>query len=258
MAATNAARSWDEDQDLPAPPTQSRSWATRVDYDILEDAADHAAPPATPTRARHTPTSTQRLHAVPGGRREQVTYHPPASPAVERPTRVYERSYNPSVIAAPHAGSATLRMALYGLGAAAVAVALYLVVSTLITWTQLRLDDMTYGNPRTTHLEAAVGLGDSELQPTHFIGLNLHRQVSIIVLPAGDISKALVISGPYLFGAGEDLTPVKLRTVDLNNDGKLDLLVNVKNEELAYINDKNSFRPITPEEKAKVEQAPGE
>src|SRR6185436_826227 len=104
-------------------------------------------------------------------------------------------------------------------------------VSALMTWTQIKLDDLAYGNPRTTHLDAVVGNGDSALSPTHFLALNLNRQVSVIELPGGDISKALVISGPYLFGDGEDLTPVKLQVEDVNADNKPDLLLTVKNED---------------------------
>src|SRR5947208_2834866 len=83
--------------------------------------------------------------------------------------------------------------------------------------------------------DAVVGHGDSATQPTHFIAINLNRQVSVIEIPGGDISKAVAISGPYLFGEGEDLTPVKLDVTDLNGDGKADLLVDVKSEQMAYI-----------------------
>jgi len=256
MAVSNAAaRSWERDE--PPVQTPQRSWASNVPYDILDVVPEPQGPATTTARARRgEPERTARLHSVAGGRSERTTYRPPVSapPPTAHLEREYERSYQ------PRAGSAlsnasTLRMALYGVGAAAVAVVLYLVVSTLITWTQIKLDDMQYGNPRTTHLDAVVGNGDSVDQPTHFIALNLNRQVSIIELPGGDISKAVAISGPYLFGDGQDLTPVKMRMEDINGDGAADLLVTVKNEELAYINDKGTFRPITADEKAKIEQA---
>ena len=58
-----------------------------------------------------------------------------------------------------------------------------------------------------------------------------------------------------LFGENEDLTPITLSTADLNGDGHLDLLVNVKNEQLVYINDKdkNSFHLMTPDERAHLQ-----
>lgn len=251
MALPRAAVPAYLEEDLPSPNKQ-RAWASHVPYDMIDDADEAPARLSPPPRAAHSgATSTRRLQSIPGGR-ETVNYRPAAMtapPAREQPTRAYERA--PAVAA----GASTLRMAIYGAGAALAAVALYLVVSTLVTWTQIKLDDMAYGNPRTTHLDAVVRAGDSEAQPTHFIAMNLNRQVSVIELPSGDLSKAVAINGPYLFGDGENLTPIKMRVEDINGDGKPDLLLTVKNEELAYINDKANFRPITADEKVKVEQA---
>ena len=251
MALPRAAVPAYLEEDLPSPSKQ-RAWASHVPYDMIDDADETPARLSPPLRsAPEGATSTRRLQSIPGGR-ETVTYRPAAlaaPPPREQPTRAYDR---PPALGA---GASTLRMALYGAGAALAAVALYLVVSALVTWTQIKLDDMAYGNPRTTHLDAVVGAGDSEAQPTHFIAMNLNRQVSVIELPGGDLSKAVAINGPYLFGDGENLTPIKMRVEDINGDGKPDLLLTVKNEELAYINDKANFRPITADEKVKVEQA---
>jgi hypothetical protein len=251
MAVSNAAaQSWE--QEGPPVQTRQRSWASSVPYENLDIAPESYGPATPTTRARRgEPERTTRLHSVAGGR---TTYRPAAPMPTVQPERDYERSYQPRA-GSTHSNASTLRMALYGAGAAAAAVVLYLVVSTLITWTQIKLDDMQYGNPRTTHLDAVVGNGDSLDQPSHFIALNLNRQVSIIELPGGDISKAVAISGPYLFGDGQDLTPVKMRMEDINADGHADLLVTVKSEELAYINDNGTFRPITADEKATIEQA---
>ena len=57
-----------------------------------------------------------------------------------------------------------------------------------------------------------------------------------------DSAKASAIVGPYLFGSGEDLTPVQIAAQDVNSDGKPDLVVSVKSEQLIYINDGASFR----------------
>jgi hypothetical protein len=128
------------------------------------------------------------------------------------------------------------------------------VVSFVVHWTQVTMDDLAYGRPRTTHLAAVVGHNDSPEQPTKFIGLNLNRQVTVFEIPAGDTDKASVINGPYLFGEGEDLTPVHLSTLDVNGDTHPDLIVSVKEEQIVYINENGSFRAITPEEKALLEQ----
>jgi hypothetical protein len=77
----------------------------------------------------------------------------------------------------------------------------------------------------------------------------------IIEIPGGDASKTRTLTGPYLFGAGEDKTPVLLRFDDLNRDGSKDLIVNVKNEEIVYLNKEGQFQPITPEERTKLTQS---
>src|SRR5262249_25523215 len=85
--------------------------------------------------------------------------------------------------------------------------------------------------------------------------MNLNRRVTIFEMPGGDSTKVSTIVGPYLFGQGEDLTPVTLNSTDLNADGKADLVVSVKNEQLLYLNDGTSFRLATPEERLSIEKA---
>jgi hypothetical protein len=244
----------------PDPQNQPRAWANAVPYDELDQDNDvfHQAAPARNPKA----APTQRLRAVPksSGPRAQAA-QPEADPWLEMPTpavapspktgRLYEAA--PAPHAAANAG--TLRLALIGAGALVGVVVLYLVVSAVVHWTQVTMDDLAYGRPRTTHLAAAVGHNnDSPAQPTSFIGLNLNRQVTVFEIPGGDTSKATVINGPYLFGEGEDLTPVQLDTVDVNGDGKLDLMVSVKDEQLVFINDNGSFRAMTAEEKTQLAQ----
>ena len=79
--------------------------------------------------------------------------------------------------------------------------------------------------------------------------------MTIVEMQGGDPSKVNTIIGPYLFGQGEDLTPVQLASRDLNGDEKADLIVSVKSEELLYLNDGNSFRLATPEERAGIEKS---
>ena len=98
--------------------------------------------------------------------------------------------------------------------------------------TQTKLDDIKYGRPRTSQLSASVGHGETNGALTHFVAMNLNRQVTVIEFPGGDVTKPRVIVGPYLFGRAEDLTVVKLRTEDVNGDDKKDLLVQVKDERL--------------------------
>jgi hypothetical protein len=140
---------------------------------------------------------------------------------------------------------------------AALAIVLYFGITSLLAWTQVKLDDLHYGRPRTSQLDAFVGHGEANGTPSHFVAMNLSRRVTVIEFPGGDVTKPQVIVGPYLFGRAEDLTVVKLRVEDINNDGKADLTVQVKDERLVYINDGAAFRPITAEELAQLKQQEG-
>jgi hypothetical protein len=131
-------------------------------------------------------------------------------------------------------------------------VAIYAIMGRAISWVGERVDDLRYGSTRTVQLDAVVGHDDGEGTPTHLIAMNLNRQVLVIEIPGGDASKIRTLIGPYLFGAGEDKTPVRLRLEDLNRDGAKDLIVSVKNEEIVYLNRDNEFKPITPEERAQL------
>lgn len=140
-------------------------------------------------------------------------------------------------------------------GAAVMIVALYAIVSAAVQWTQVKLDDLQYGRPRTMQLDAYVGHNEAGGVPSHFVAMNLNRRVTIIEMPGGDSAKINTILGPYLFGQGEDLTPVTLSSTDLNGDGLADLSVNVKNEQLLYINDGAAFHLATTDERLAIEKA---
>lgn len=130
-------------------------------------------------------------------------------------------------------------------------IAVSMVLTFAYTVGKTRLDDMRYGMPRTYHLTADVGHG-SNGQPSHLIALNLDRQVVVLDVPGGDPNRIRTIVGPYLFGAEENLTPVLLDLNDYNQDGLPDLVIQVKNEKLIYINQDGNFRPLTPEERAQI------
>lgn len=152
------------------------------------------------------------------------------APANALPRRVYSVAY-----------AATLLLA---------AVAIYVLVSMLLGKAQVAFDDLRYGRPRTTQVDAFVGHEEAGGQPTHLMAVNLNRQAMIIELPGGDLAKARTINGPYLFGANEDLTPLTLAIRDIDNDGHVDLLLNVRNEQVVYLNKDGTFRMPTPVEQA--------
>jgi len=138
------------------------------------------------------------------------------------------------------------------------AVAIYVLISGVLGKAQILIDDFRYGRPRTTQLDAFVGHGETSGQPTHFMAINLNRQATIIELPGGDATKARTITGPYLFGANEDLTPLALHTSDRDGDGQLDLLLDVRNEQIVYLNKDGIFRLPTPEEQAALSRGNGQ
>lgn len=140
-------------------------------------------------------------------------------------------------------------------GAVLCAFMLYITVSALLEWAQVKLDDFQYGRPRTVQMDAYVGHAEAEGVPSHFIAMNLNRRVTIMELPGGDSTKANTIVGPYLFGQGEDLTPVQLNAQDVNADTHPDLVVTVKSEQLIYLNDGTTFRLMTPEERIALQRA---
>jgi hypothetical protein len=140
-------------------------------------------------------------------------------------------------------------------GLALFALAAYVGVSSAVAWAQVKMDDLQYGRPRTMQMDAYVGHSEAEGMPSHFIAMNLNRRVMVLQMQSGDPAKVTTIVGPYLFGQGEDLTPVQLDVRDANTDGKPDLIVAVKSEQLLYLNDGGSFRLATPDERAAIAKA---
>jgi len=147
-----------------------------------------------------------------------------------------------------------LTLAAYAVTFSLAAMALYLVISAAMVWGQTRLDDLRYGRPRTTHLSGTVGHHDSHGTPTHFVALNLQRQIVVLELPGGQADQVRSFPGPYLFGAGEELTPVGLELRDMDRDTFPDLLINVRNETIIYLNKDGTFRLPTPEEQGWIVQ----
>jgi hypothetical protein len=135
------------------------------------------------------------------------------------------------------------------------ALAAYVGVSSALDWARVKMDDLQYGRPRTMQMDAYVGHNEAEGMPSHFIAMNLNRRVMVLQMQGGDPAKVTTIVGPYLFGQGEDLTPVQLDVRDANTDGKPDLVVSVESEQLLYINENGSFRLATPEERAAIARA---
>ena len=123
------------------------------------------------------------------------------------------------------------------------AVGLYVGSSLFLKWWHVHQDDVTYGRPRTYQCDASVGHTDSIAHPSHFIALNLNKQVEIIEFPGGDATRMRVYIGPTLDGDGQELTPVTLTFRDVNDDGKPDMILHIGDSQIIYINDNGQFRP---------------
>ncbi len=118
-------------------------------------------------------------------------------------------------------------------------VVLLISFNAMHSWWQVYQDDIHYGNPRTSHLEAVVGHGDSISNPSEFIFTNLHGHIQIIEIPGGDASRIRDFSGPTLFGNGADLA-VPTGTLR-NDDGHYDLILHVQDQQIVYVNDGTTF-----------------
>jgi hypothetical protein len=99
-----------------------------------------------------------------------------------------------------------------------------------------------YGNPRIFQTDAIVGHNnDNAAHPSHFIALNLHGQVIIVELPAGDPTKSIDYIGPALIAVGDEKIPVTLTFSHLNNDKNMDMIVHIQDKEVHFCNNGVKF-----------------
>ncbi|MFO7166669.1 MAG: hypothetical protein DIU80_001440 [Chloroflexota bacterium] len=131
----------------------------------------------------------------------------------------------------------------------------YALLTPVFSWGQQKLDDLRYGYPRVTQIEGFVGHGEVGDVPTHLMALNLHGQVSIIEIPGGDATQVRSYAGPYLVGGDGRYVVPHLSLRDLTGDGQADLLLQVRDEIVVYVNENGSFRIMTPAERSAVMSA---
>jgi hypothetical protein len=134
------------------------------------------------------------------------------------------------------------RIPLVGIGIGmALAVVVVFLGQLAIGWIGRSLDDLRYGYPRTYQIDAVVGQGDDAAHPSHFLAVNLHGQIEVIDLPAGDASHARIYLGPYLYGPDAALVPVTLLFVDSHHDHHPDMLVLFQGQHMVFRNAQGSF-----------------
>jgi hypothetical protein len=191
----------------------------------------------------------------------QCRDHSPAALMRKGPAMaVTHKSLRSAQVAQPRGGALLHRIQIlaYAVTLILAAAAIYVIVSLLLGKVSVLVDDLRYGRPRTTQIDAFVGHEETAGLPTHLMAINLNRQVMVIELPGGEAAKARTLSGPYLFGANEELTPLHLHLQDLDGDGKLDLLLDIRQEQLVYLNRDGAFRLPTPEEQAALQRGSGQ
>ncbi len=132
--------------------------------------------------------------------------------------------------------------------------ALWTLLSMVVSWGSTTWNDLQYGRPRTFQVEAFVGHNEAGGTPSHFIALNLNGRIEVIEFPGGDGSKARIYLGPQLYGTDANLVPVTLSFVDVNGNHRPDMVVHFQNTQLVFINDQGGFRPATPDELHAVER----
>ncbi len=219
--------------------TRTQRQAQPVHYDVVD---------ADDLYTTRMPSSTRRYKTYNKGASPLAASDDPTIKSVSflqrRASRngqgIASRAVNPSVQTYRTEQTGVRRRApvLLMLGAVT-AVVLIMLISALVSWWQGVMDNVHYGYPRTSQLDAVVGHNDSETNQTHFIFLNLHGHIEIIEIPGGDTSHPRIFTGPTLVGAGQDLVPV---TGEIRSEnGRRDLIIHIQNQQIVYINDGSTF-----------------
>ena len=192
----------------PVPPRASRT--NTQEYEVDEDDDEYIA--STPRSAIRYPIG--RPYTFTQGNR-RIVLHPEGPPKKNKHYLVY-------------IGFGMIFM-----------LALFVGLQMLGNW----WNNHVYGNPLTYQTDQVVGHTDSTDHPTHFVAINLNSRITIIEVPGGDSSHARIYSGPTLYSDNGNQTPVTLEFKDTNNDGKVDMIVHIGDQQIIYLNDGTQFKP---------------
>ncbi len=120
------------------------------------------------------------------------------------------------------------------------AVLLLVLINVVATWWQGYQDNITYGYPRTSQIDAVVGHNDSQAHPTHFIFLNLRCNIQVIEIEGGDPAHTRIFKGPTLYGSGCDAVPV---TGEIRiEQGQRNLILHIQDQQIVFVNDGKTFQ----------------
>ena len=213
----------------PRPPTSSLRW-------------NNTSTGRRAKGSRDVSIDTTRQQVPVPTRRTTDLYYPTTGPVHARYGRntVYD-SASPSLTAQKREPKDVHWLLYVGVGMIA-ALALWVTASSLLAWGTDKYNDLIYGNPRISQTDAVVGHNnDSPAHPSHFIALNLHGQVIIVELPAGDPTKSIDYIGPALIAVGDEKIPITLTFGDVNGDKKVDMIVHIQDKEVHFCNNGTKF-----------------
>ena len=216
----------------PTPPVQRasrvRSTDTQVEVDEWEREADNAS-----LKTREQPLDRR------SARSKTRSQKPTGTQCLPKAKQAMKRPAHP--------------LFYLGLGMLSMLI-LWTVAMAAMNWLGTTMDDIRFGRPRTFQTDQFVGHNETTGAPSHFIAINLNGRIEVIEFPGGDATHARVFLGPQLYTSGSDLVPATLTFMDVNNDHKLDMIINVQGAQVVFINDQGTFRPLRPDERSQVEQ----
>lgn len=129
---------------------------------------------------------------------------------------------------------------------------LWVGITQLVSWGTNELNTLKYGDPRTFQIDEVVGGDDSTRHPSHFLAVNLRGQVTILGFPAGDPGRVRVLATTSILSPNAAQAVVTLAFIDVNHNGRPDMLIYIDGVESVLVNDQGTFRPPTPVEQQQV------
>jgi hypothetical protein len=175
---------------------------------------------------RGSPPQPPNRHAIPARRSANQQEHTPQRGRIDATMR-HENEMDIEEIAEPRTRRWFKPQWLIFVGLAILLmIAGFVAFSDLGSWWQTHTDDSDFGNPRTFQIDAVVGHGDSNSNPSHFIALNLKGEIVVLEMPGGNVKKAISYPITTLPG-NQGNPPVRLVFQDFDHDGRIDLLVQI-------------------------------
>ena len=176
----------------------------------------------TTTRTYHAPTTATYFEIDEEG--EEVSTRPPKRTSARRYDLAPYTRGERRTEELPRQG----KHPLFYIGICLVILVVFLTAYTLIPPAlQKWHDDSMYGYPRTFQTDANVGHGGVE----HFLALNNRGTVEVVEIPTNPspTNQPRLYIVTHFADQGADLIPATVSFSDVNQDGKLDMVVTVYN-----------------------------